>query len=40
MSFKKIELMSIGKSTSHNAFVPLGNEGKIKVLEHFKYLGA
>ena len=40
MSFKKTELMSIGKSTSSNPIVPLGNEGNIKVVEHFKYLGA
>ena len=32
--------MSIGKSTSPNSIVPLGNEGNIKVVEHFKYLGA
>ena len=41
MSFKKIELMFIGKSTSHNPIVPLENEGNIKVVvEHFKYLEA
>ena len=39
-SFKKTELMPTGKSTSPNPIVPLGNEGHIKVLEHFKYLGA
>ena len=32
--------MSIGKSTSPNPIVPLGNEGNINVVEHFKYLGA
>ena len=50
MSFKKIELMTIGKSTasastssstpSSTPIVPLGNEGNIKVVEHFKYLAA
>ena len=40
MSFKKAELMSIGKSTSPKPIVPLGNEGNIKVVEHCKYLGA
>ena len=40
MSFKKTELMSIVKSTSLNPIVPLGNEGNIKVVERFKYLGA
>ena len=46
MSFKKTELMTIGKSTasaytpSSTPIVPLGNEGNIKVVEHFKYLGA
>ena len=41
MSFKKIELMFICKSTSHNPIVPLENEGNIKVVvEHFKYLEA
>ena len=32
--------MSIGKSTSPNPIVPLGNEGNINMVEHFKYLGA
>ena len=46
MSFKKTELMTIGKSTasaytpSSTPIVPLGNEGNIKVVEHFKYLAA
>ena len=50
MSFKKIELMTIGKSTASAStssstppstpIVPLGNEGNIKVVEHFKYLAA
>ncbi len=45
MSFMKTELMTIGKSTasastpSSTPIVPLGNEGNIKVVEHFKYLG-
>ena len=32
--------MSISKSTSPNPIALLGNEGNIKVVEHFKYLGA
>ena len=40
MSFTKTELMSIGKPTSSNPIFPLGNEGNIKVVEHFMYLGA
>ena len=39
MRFKKTKLMSIGKSTSPNPIFPLGNEGNINVVEHFKYLG-
>ena len=40
MSYKKTEIMSIGQSSGSNPIVPLGNEGLIKVVDHFKYLGA
>ena len=32
--------MSIGQASVSNPKVPLGNEGLIKVMDHFKYLGA
>ena len=32
--------MSIGQASVSNPTVPLGNEGLIKVVDHFKYLGA
>ncbi|XP_072018451.1 uncharacterized protein [Amphiura filiformis] len=40
MSYKKTEIMSIGRSSVTKPAVPLGNEGLIKVVDHFKYLGA
>ena len=40
MSYKKTEIMPIGRASASNPIVPLGNEGNIKVVEHFKYLGA
>ena len=39
MSYKKTEILSIGASV-FNHVTPLGNEGHIKVVDHFKYLGA
>ena len=40
MSYKKTEIMSIGQASGSNPIVPLGDEGLIKVVDHFKYLGA
>ena len=40
MSFKKTEIMPLGQASVPNPIVPLGNEGHIKVVQHFKYLGA
>ena len=41
MSFKKTEILPNGHQPSKSApAVPLGNEGIIKVVDHFKYLGA
>ena len=40
MSYKKTEIMTIGRASVSNLVVPLGNEGLIKVVDHFKYLGA
>ena len=40
MSYKKTEIMSIGRASASNPTVPLGDEGIIKVVDHFKYLGA
>ena len=40
MSYKKTEIMFIGLVSSANPTVPLGNERLIKVVGHFKYLGA
>ena len=40
MSYKKTEIMSIRRASISNPTVPLGNEGLIKVVDHFKYLGA
>ena len=40
MSYKKTEIMSIGKASGSNPIFPVGNEGLIKVVDHFKYLGA
>ena len=40
MSYKKTEIMSIGQASASNPIVPLGNEGRIKVVSYFKYLGA
>ena len=39
MSFKKTEILPIGQVATVPS-VPLGNEGTIKVVDHFKYLGA
>ena len=40
MSYKKTKIMSIGRASVSNPVVPLGNEGIIKVVDHFKYPGA
>ena len=32
--------MSIGQASVSSPIVPLGNEGHIKVVDHFQYLGA
>ena len=41
MSFKKTEILPIqNQSSKTTPAVPLGNEGIIKVVDHFKYLGA
>ena len=41
MSFKKTEILPIQHQSSKTTpAVPLGNEGIIKVVDHFKYLGA
>ena len=40
MSFKKTEILPIGHSCTTPSIVPLGDEGNIKVVQHFKYLGA
>ena len=40
MSFKKTEIMSVSQARVPNHIVLLGNEGHIKVVQHFKYLGA
>ena len=41
MSYKKTEIMSIGlSSASSPMIVPFGNEGFIKMVGHFNYLGA
>ena len=40
MSFKKTEILPIGHSCTTPHTVPLGDEGNIKVVQHFKYLGA
>ena len=40
MSYKKTEIMSIGRANASNPTVPLGDESIIKVVDHFKYLGA
>jgi hypothetical protein len=40
MSYKKTELMSIGQASPSNPSMPLGDDGIIKVVDHFKYLGA
>ena len=40
MSFKMTEIMPVGQASVPNPIVPLGNEGHIKVVQHFKYLGA
>ena len=40
MSYKKTEILPIGSATTLNPVVPLGDEGNIKVVDHFKYLGA
>ena len=41
MSFKITEILPIGRQSSKTApVVPLGNEGIIKVVDHFKYLVA
>ena len=36
----KTKIMSIGQASVFNPVVPLGNEGIIKVVDHFKYLSA
>ena len=40
MSYKKTEILPIGCATTLTPVVPLGDEGNIKVVDHFKYLGA
>ena len=40
MSFRKTEILTVGPSSSQKPNVPLGDEGNIKVVENFKYLGA
>ena len=40
MSYKKTEILPIGSATTSNPVVPLGDEDNIKVVDHFKYLGA
>ena len=41
MSFKKTEILPIQHQSSKTTpAVPLGNEGIVKVVDHFKYLGA
>ena len=40
MSYKKKEIIFIRQASKANLIVPLGNEGLIKVVDHFKYLGA
>ena len=41
MSFKKTEILSMGRKPSKTVpAVPLGKEGIIQVVDHFKYLGA
>ena len=40
MSYKKTQIIPIGQASGSNPNVPLGNEGLIKVVDHFKYLGA
>ncbi|XP_072039784.1 uncharacterized protein [Amphiura filiformis] len=40
MSYKKTEIMSISRSNVTKPAVHLGNEGLIKVVDHFKYLSA
>ena len=40
MSFKKTEIMSVGHNPQKDVTVPLGDEGNIKVVDHFKYMGA
>ena len=40
MSFKKTEIMPVSRTRTTDPSVPLGNEGLIKAVNHFKYLGA
>ena len=40
MSFKKTEIMSIGRDNSSNPVVPLKHECLIKVVSHFRYIRA
>ena len=40
MSFKKTEILPVGHTYTAVPTVPMGDEGNIKVVEHFKYLGA
>ena len=36
MSYTKTEIMSFGRASASNPVVPLGSEGIIKVMDHFK----
>ena len=38
MSYRKTEILTVGPSSPQSPSVPLGNEGNIKVVDHFKYL--
>ena len=40
MSYKKTEIMCIGQASGSNLIVPLGNEGLIKIVDHFMYFRA
>ena len=40
MSYKKTEILPVGQPSSYMPTVPLGDEGNINVVAHFKYLGA
>ena len=40
MNFENTGMMSFGEGSAANPTILIGNEGNVKIADHFKYLGA